>query len=101
MTGDLLLGTVRSSGRTAPCTPRRPSPWRRRLSPHRMVLPSTAGQSGRASRARRLCERGRELGARAYRELSTLMLLVLETDNEPRVRDGYISLGTRGHARAR
>jgi hypothetical protein len=27
-------------------------------------------------------------------------LLVLQTDNDPRVRDGYISLGMRGHARA-
>ena len=26
--------------------------------------------------------------------------LVLQTDNEPRVRDGYISAGTRGQARA-
>jgi hypothetical protein len=32
---------------------------------------------------------------------STFPLRVLQTDNEPRVRDGYISLGTRGHARAR
>jgi hypothetical protein len=24
----------------------------------------------------------------------------LQTDNDPRVRDGYISLGMRGHARA-
>jgi hypothetical protein len=29
------------------------------------------------------------------------MLLVLETDNEPRVRDGYIRLSTRGHAMVR
>ena len=26
-------------------------------------------------------------------------MLVLQTDNVPRVRDGYISLGTRGHPR--
>jgi hypothetical protein len=30
-----------------------------------------------------------------------LLLLVLQTGNEPRVRDGYIGLSTRGHARAR
>jgi hypothetical protein len=29
------------------------------------------------------------------------MLFVLKIDNAPRVRDGYIRLGTRGHARAR
>ena len=32
--------------------------------------------------------------------LQRSMLLVSETDNEPRVRDGYTSLSTRGHARA-
>src|SRR5688500_14013131 len=30
-----------------------------------------------------------------------LLLLVLQIGNEPRVRDGYIVLSTRGHARAR
>ena len=32
---------------------------------------------------------------------SSLQLLVSQTDNERRVRDGYISLSTRGHTRAR
>jgi hypothetical protein len=32
---------------------------------------------------------------------STLSLLVLQTDNAPRVRDGYNSLCTRGHTQAR
>jgi hypothetical protein len=31
---------------------------------------------------------------------STLSVACLQTDNDPRVRDGYISLDTRGHARA-
>ena len=58
------------------------------------------GQAGRRRRRppRGALERGADGAARAA--LSS-MLLVLETDNAPRVRDGYIRLSTRGHARAR
>jgi len=39
------------------------------------------------------------MGGWATARIPRSMLLVLETDNEPRVRDGYIRLSTRGHAR--
>src|SRR4249920_524894 len=58
------------------------------------------GQAGRRRRRppRGALERGADGAARAA--LSS-MLLVLETDNALRVRDGYIRLSTRGHARTR
>jgi hypothetical protein len=37
---------------------------------------------------------------RLHRWLRHRSLLVLQTDNEPRVRDGYTNLSTGGHARA-
>jgi hypothetical protein len=48
----------------------------------------------RASTGRRARHRAAKIGGRGP-------LLDLETDNTPRVRDGYTSLGTRGHTRAR
>jgi hypothetical protein len=39
-------------------------------------------------------------GARSSRRFTLAPLLLYKTDNSPRVRNGYTSLGTHGHARA-
>jgi hypothetical protein len=66
--------------------------WRRRLQ-------TTLAQHQTEPSSTSAIARGRPPGR--PRRPPHFRIRVLRTDNEPRVRDGYISLGTRGHARAR